>query len=1104
MQSGMPGQAMMPYKATKLLLPPGTKAEAVQISFSNPKEISGEYILYPKQYVRPISKGASGEFLFDENFYKSKNTVGEEKNYKVYTEYMNGHSVAFTHFTPLRYLPVQNKLYFFQTVKIEINAQNNEKSKEALKLYKSSPDIRKRIADYVDNSENLNLYSISNTPKTDSYEVLIISKNQYEANFEDIRKVYSQRGLKSQFHNLNDIYNSMTGVDNPEKIRNFIIQEYQTHQIKHVLLAGDAEVVPYRGFYCEVQSSQFITDDNIPSDIYYSALDGNWNTDGDELWGEIDEDDLLPEVSVARLPFSNNQELLNMLHKIKMYQENPIVTELNNPLLAGEYLYENPQTWGSDYLNLLVGNHSDNGYETTGIPENSPYKTLYAKEQEWGQAELLMEINSGHPFIHHSGHSSTDYTMFLFNYDITNNNFNYVNGADHNYPLVYTHGCICGDFSADDCIAEEMLKINNFAAGFIGNSRYGWFNEGQTEGPSTHIHREFMNALYAEKQNNIGTAHMRSKYETAQWVNAPNQHEEGAIRWCFYDCNVLSDPTLPIWTDTPTDIQVNYLKNIAPNIPYKISISSVDAPLSGVNCVVFQNDKIIGSAKTNENGIAQINIDAQTANPGAAKLIITGYNILKTVYDINVVNNPATFINISNYTINDYNNNGQVDNNESQTFNMTFENLGSQNTEDCRATIGTDDEYVMLPYCFANLGTIPAGGSVYSENELCLDVKNYVPDQHIVLLTVNTRCNQSLHEQNISMKINAPVLNIKLLSITETSGNSNGVFEPGETANFIFEVKNTGHSSSPECNASLINTDGKINIIDNTVDIGFVEAQSQKEVIFSVTASENMQIGENYDIEFDLEAGEYSKELQYNLIMNNVVEDFETNDFSSFNWQFNGSAQWTITQDESNTGTYSAVSGDIGMGETSALSIDISSARNDEVSFYKKVSSEEYVDFLNFYIDDVLKGQWSGDIAWTKETFPITAGQHNLKWVYSKDFLGQEESEDKAWIDDISFPLWGNTVSVHDIDEIKNAQINCYPNPFVSSINFSYNLKNNAKVMLEIFNTNGTKEIKIEEYQPAGQNKITCPKASQLPPGIYIWRLITDENVNTGKIIKTN
>jgi len=85
-------------------------------------------------------------------------------------------------------------------------------------------------------------------------------------------------------------------------MRNYIISEYQAHGIEYVLLGGDDELVPHRGFYCIVYSSSTYEDSDIPADLYYSALDGSWNDDGDGYWGEIGEDDLLPDISVARFP----------------------------------------------------------------------------------------------------------------------------------------------------------------------------------------------------------------------------------------------------------------------------------------------------------------------------------------------------------------------------------------------------------------------------------------------------------------------------------------------------------------------------------------------------------------------------------------------------------------------------------------------------------------------------------------------------------------------------------------------------------------------------------------------------------------------------------
>jgi hypothetical protein len=139
--------------------------------------------------------------------------------------------------------------------------------------------------------------------------------------------------------------------------------------------------------------------------------------------------------------------------------------------------------------------------------------------------------------------------------EINNQKFSQVNGVIHNYTLLYTQGCLDGSFDYLDCIAEKAVTITNFLVAGVFNSRYGWFNQGTTDGPSEHLQREFVSALYndtvADQIKEIGSAHMMSKIMTAPYVGLPGEFEPGAQRWVHYDCNVLGDPALVIWTDNP-------------------------------------------------------------------------------------------------------------------------------------------------------------------------------------------------------------------------------------------------------------------------------------------------------------------------------------------------------------------------------------------------------------------------------------------------------------------------------------------------------------------------------------------------------------------------
>jgi hypothetical protein len=634
--SGKAGEPSLPYYAVKLLLPPGEKAFKVEFTGSNEIILPGKFNLFPHQPSQPLSEPVKGELIQNKVIYSTNAFYPEKQTGEVVTGYLNGYAIAMTTFTPVRYNPVTGEIRIFKTVKICITTRTDPEALTSLQNLNSAAD--NKIKDFIQNAQEMGQYT-SPMKSADDYQMLIITPNTYTGSYQSLIDIYLARGIKTQVIATETIYATITGSDNQQMIRNYIIQEYQNHGIEYVLLGGDVEYVPYRGLYAYVVSGSGYEDYGIPADLYYSGLDGNWNTDGDNRWGEPGEDDLLPEIAIARFPFSNATELTSLIHKSVYYQNYPVLGEFNNVTLAGEWLYGSPyETWGSDYLELLIGHHTNNGYETWGIPEDYNYFMLYEEIQSWGANDLRVQINAGRQFIHHVGHANYTYVAYFSNSDITNSNFSGANGTTHNYTILQTHGCMCGGFDQNDCILEKMVNIQNFAVAVIGNSRYGWFNEGQTEGPSAHLHREMMDALYHEKMNHIGAAFTESKIQTAPWVTAPGQWEEGALRWNFYDINILGDPAMSVWTEEPISVQADYDETILTGSTLtSVTVTSGGLLLENFTCAIVKNGVLHGVGITNNEGFAQINLDPAFTSSGTAQLVVSGYNCLPTTFNITVV-----------------------------------------------------------------------------------------------------------------------------------------------------------------------------------------------------------------------------------------------------------------------------------------------------------------------------------------------------------------------------------------------------------------------------------------------------------------------------------
>lgn len=635
---GLTGEPALPYQTVKILLSPSYKAVSIEFIGEDELTINTVNQIYPQQQSRPMSLDDENQFIKSEQIYNTNSFYPTIPTGKLITSYMNGYAFALSSFTPVRYNPVSGEIKIYRKVKIRITTEKSDESEFALQNLTNREDVKTQIASFAQNPEIVDEY-ISQKFGLEDYEMLIITSEDYFTNFDNLINFYLLRGIRTTITSIEDIYTGMTGVDLQDKIRNYIIDEYQNRNIKFVLLGGDIEIVPTRGFYAYVQSGDGYEDDNIPADLYYSALDGNWNNNGNSLFGETGEEDFLPEIAVGRFSFGNAEELENMIHKTISYQTNPVYGEFNNALFAGEWLFDNPYTVGSQYLEPLIGNQTENGYETTGIPETYNIQKLYEEIEPWDAQTLMDAINSGKQYVHHVGHADYDYVAFMYNDDITDSNFLGTNGIDHNYTIFHSHGCNCGGFDVNDCILERIVGIHNFAVAAIGNSRYGWFNEGQNEGPSLHLHREMMDALYKDKLYCIGQAFMDSKIETAPWITAPGQWEEGAMKWNFYDINLLGDPSLAVWTQEPISINAIYentIQILSTSTTVNVSINSL--PAANINCVIIKDGIIHGMSISDDNGIAEIVFFREFNSIGAATLVISGNNSKPVSYPITIEN----------------------------------------------------------------------------------------------------------------------------------------------------------------------------------------------------------------------------------------------------------------------------------------------------------------------------------------------------------------------------------------------------------------------------------------------------------------------------------
>ncbi len=773
--------------------------------------------------------------------------------------------------------------------------------------------------------------------------------------------------------------------------------------------------------------------------------------------------------------------------------------EFTNPLLAGEHLYSDPETWGRDYLDLLIGERNDNGYTTIGIPETNTIDSLYEHDAGWYGSDLINEINEGKQFVHHVGHASPSYVAHLETSDITNSNFYAANGVDHNFTLFHTHGCDCGSFDNNDCILEKMVLIDNFAVSVIGNSRYGWFNEGQTEGPAAHLHREMVDAMYNEKMNHLGSAFVECKIQTAPWVEAPGQHEEGALRWNFYDINILGDPVLSVWTAEPIDIDVVYDEAVdIGTTSMDVVVTSNSVPMGNFTCTVMKEGVLHATGDTDADGEVTLVFDPPITEIGDGSLIVVGYNCLPDTNSISFIPAEGAYVIYNNHQIldPDGNNNGLADFGESVLLTVAVNNLGTEDATDVTATLTVQDEYISIVDNNEPYGDVAAGDTVVKSEAFSFDVAANIPDQHITVFNMVCESNGDSWLSDFEIVMNAPLPEIGEMVIDDNAGgNGNGQLDPGEIAIITVVALNSGHSDCSSAEMELVSGSSYVTISSNIVNLDGLLAGESKVAEYTVSVDNTAPVGAPVPLDCELNICDYLVLKTFHINIGLLIEDFESGDFSSFDWQMGGVAGWQVVTEEPFNDLYCSKSGSIGDDQSSELFISLYVIEDDEISFARKVSSETNYDFLQFFIDGTKLAEWSGEEDWEVETFDIQAGQHTLLWSYVKD-VSVAAGTDCGWVDDIIFPASTTVISVEELISFNEFAI--FPNPGTG--HYTLRINSDVKVAeVRVYNTLGSIVTSSLADFTSGQTTVDL---SELKPGLYFVEVDTGEKKMIRKVVQ--
>ena len=1077
--NGIVGEPSLPWQSVSLMLPQGQEAVSISIEFADFEEIEGNYNLMPAQQPRPVSSEKEIPFAKNESIYRSENVYPTRSYNKVTTQYLNGVAFAFSGFTPVQYVPATGKVSYAQTVKVTIETQAS-RDDHSRKLW-LTPENEQSIKRLAQNPSQLGSYN-KRGREIGGYDMLVITSEEWIPRFGDYMNLYNDKGIRTRIVALEEIYATMEGRDEPEQIRNYIIQEYENNGIQMVSLGGDVSIVPFRFLWCFAQEGD---EDQLPSDMYYACLDGTLNDDNDDRWGEVGEDDLLPELGIGRLPFNNEAQFETIMHKTFSYLQNPVLGEFTSPILGAEHLGDD--YYGDVDMERLIGEVNDYDYTTIGYPEDYNFKRYYASPTlNWSGNAFRDVICTGGQYVHHVGHANDDFVAGWTGSMMPNNYFSGNDGIHHNFQIFHSHGCICGNFPVG-CVLEKMITIETGFVVTTGNSRYGWYVP-WGDGMAAHIHREFIDAYCNDHIATVGMALREAKIATAPWVSIPFEKtrdaENGCMRWNIYCLNVLGDAGLFPWFEEPFTPNVAYEQGLkAGTTSTSVNVNQYGQPLSNFCVSLFDGEMLLARGITDENGDAELNFDPALDVIGEMRLIVTGQSAWPQVFEVTGFDGSEPFV---------YGNivglDGPAETGTTRWVAFELFNKGDATAYDVTTEIRTDCPYINDHSSSGHIAEFEANHSELNEQGAVIDIADNIPDQTIFTLSLTTQVGDVAHTTEKSFLAQAPNLQLTSIEVDDSNGDQNGYVDPGESVTLVVHGRNIGHAAAslaalyPSCEGLQIDPEG------NTYLIGTVEAGNDFTAYLSFFASDEIISGSTFDLELSFATGAYTFTYNHHLAVGIATETFESGDFSFLDWTHEGDLPWVVTDTDAHDGTYSARSGAIDDNEVSRLIVYADILEDGKISFWFKTSTELRRDYFAFFIDNAKQDWWSGENDWTYASYAFEAGSHRFLWLYDKNGNGVA-GEDCAWIDDITFPRTCIITKVEeDVVKKENA---IYPNPTTGS--FTIELAEESNV--SIFNMLGQNVMNLEKV--SGHQQVSLEGMAK---GMYFVRIQNDNNMEINKI----
>lgn len=541
--SGEPGSPILPSLPLSFVLPPGAGDVGFEVDFSDPVTIALSRPVTPAWIPGTTGGGGSAACPPDPAVYLSRETFPRERASSVRVGRLCGFTIASCAISPWEYRPLEGSLSYFTDIRVSISWTGEGGTRTITDAQAGSAS--RRVALLVENDDDIGAFMPPVRPAAAGDAAWVaVCDSAYVSDLEPLRAMWEGLLGSAAILTVQEIDGSYSGSDSAERLRNAIRDLWTEHGALYVLLAGDETLVPVRFVYTRCED---VPAESAPVDNYFGDLDGNWDANGDGVYGQSDDSlDLYMDVLVGRALIADHSHAGTFVDRTMTYAASPPDGPWSTTaLLCGAILFEDIGYIGGKGCDTLAA----------ALPQDWDIVRVYEEPSLLDGSDTHIEyLQAGTGWNYYAGHGNRNgiwwhdepYTMMSVSLaqDLQNGS---------RAGIHTSIGCHPGDFCDDlQCCAEALLRNpDGGAVSVTFNTTYGWEGYWPELGPSERMCIDFTSAVFMDQLPSLGEAFASAKDRRIPWIHGEyDRNLQSILAWTAFQDPALAalgvEPSTPV------------------------------------------------------------------------------------------------------------------------------------------------------------------------------------------------------------------------------------------------------------------------------------------------------------------------------------------------------------------------------------------------------------------------------------------------------------------------------------------------------------------------------------------------------------------------------